>query len=330
MSTGWYSILTPLQRAGAIAVILVEHPDPDSIGLAHPGINHLKLVDFHGIDQGVLMGLDRHRVLFMPHAGIAIVREVCARLNELGVVERPQIEPLEIYPEARSEIEAWCLHMLSMASSPRAVDVLLGHSERWHALGIETCAQGEVVDAMGTDCSLGHLLRPATVAAVGRANVGKSSLVNTLVGQQVALVSDVAGTTRDHVGVPVDLGGLVVRWVDTPGIDERIGDLDELDIACRMVAQADLVVHCIDSVEDDGVLDPRLATVIDPATPMLRLGTRGDRGEHACACDLRISVGEKSTGLSQLVERIGRLLVRDEDANDPRPWRFWACGLAER
>lgn len=324
MTTAWHAILTPTQRAGAIAAIQIAHPDPRSIGLAHPGLHRLKLVDFQGLDQGVLLGLEGAQMIFMPHGGIAIVRAISQRLIELGVPVREQLNPLEVYPEARGEIEAWCLMALSEAPSARAVDVLLEHTQRWHALGVETIVQATEVESMDDACSLRHLLHPPTIAAVGRANVGKSSLINTLVGQQVAIVADVAGTTRDHVGVPVDLGGLVVRWVDTPGVDERIGDHEELAIACRVVQQADLVVHCIDAIDDEGVLDPRLSTSIDPATRVLRLGTRSDRGEHACACDLRVSVGAQTQGVSGLVERIGEMLVLDRDLHDPRPWRFWA------
>lgn len=324
MSRGSYTILTPTQRAGAIALILIERPDPDQIGLSHPGIGELKLVDFMGIDQGVVMGLEGGKVLFMPHGGIAIVREICARLEEVGMHEQCRVNPVVVYPEARSEIEAWCLQALSEVSSPLAIDVLLRHAQRWHTLGIETRLQAQAVDSIDAGCSLRHLLHPPTIAAVGRANVGKSSLINTLVGQQVALVADVAGTTRDHVGVPVELGGLVVRWVDTPGIDERIGEREELEIATRVVACADLVVHCIDSVDDDGVLDPRLARAISPTTPVLRLGTRADRGEHRCPCDWRVSLGARSKGIPQLVERIGGLLLLKRDLADPRPWRFWA------
>lgn len=324
MNQPWHAILTPTQRAGAIAVVQINHFNPQSIGLPHPGVHRLKLVDFHGIDQGVLMGLEGPQMLFMPHGGIAIVRAISEHLTKLGVPAIAQVDPVEAYPEADCEIEAWCLSALSEASSPIAVDVLLEHLRRWRFLNINTIAQTEDAEAMDDACSLRHVLFPPTVAAVGRANVGKSSLINMLVGQQVALVADVAGTTRDHVGVPVDLGGLVVRWVDTPGVDERIGDQEELEIASRVVAQADLVVHCIDALDDDGVLDSRLSSVINSSVPYIRVGTRSDRGEHACACDLKVSVGTHSQGIAELVELIRGTLLPNQVTEDPRPWRFWA------
>ncbi len=325
MSAPWHTILTPTQRAGAIAVIMIHHADPARIGLAQPNEHQIKLVDFQGIDQGIVLGLQEDSVLFMPHGGIAVVRAISERLTELGVPVRPRLDPIELYPEASSPIEAWCLHALSTAASTNAVDVLLEHTRRWHALGVRSVEESASVDAIEDATPLRHLIHPATVAAVGRANVGKSSLINTLVGQQVALVADVAGTTRDHVGVPVDFGGLVVRWVDTPGVDERIADTDEVTIACRVLEHADLVVHCIDSIVDDGRLDERLRAAIPAGTPCLRVGTRADRGEHGCECDLRVSVGAQTQGIAELVSRIGALLIPQTAMEDSRPWRFWSC-----
>jgi small GTP-binding protein len=324
VSESWQAIQTPMQRPGAIACIMLAHHDPATIGINHPGTNQLALTDILGLDEGVVLGIDASTLLLMPHGGIAIVRSISSRLRELGVPMRQSPDPVVVYPEARSEIEAWCMHTLSVAPSPLAVDLLLKHNERWHAMGVETIAHAARLDAIDQASPLDRFVHPPTVAAVGRSNVGKSSLINALVGQQVALVADVPGTTRDHVGVPVELGGLVVRWVDTPGVDERIDDSGEVAIARSVLANADLVVHCIDSLGDEGELDPRLEACISVSTPRLRLGTRSDLGEHACPCDLRVSVGPRAAGITDLVGRVRSILVPEGAMDDPRPWRFWA------
>ena len=69
----------------------------------------------------------------------------------------------------------------------------------------------------GTELSVGEV----SVAIIGRPNTGKSSLLNGLVGQERALVSPVAGTTRDVVDTIVQLDGRVIRLVDTAGIRRR-------------------------------------------------------------------------------------------------------------
>ncbi len=62
---------------------------------------------------------------------------------------------------------------------------------------------------------------PARVAIVGRPNVGKSSLLNALLGEERAIVSDIPGTTRDAIDTPLDWAGRQVRLVDTAGVRRR-------------------------------------------------------------------------------------------------------------
>ena len=83
------------------------------------------------------------------------------------------------------------------------------------------------------------------IALIGLRNAGKSSLLNAWVGQDVAIVSDVAGTTTDTVRKPVELPGLgACLLLDTPGFDDTDRQLGQLRID-RMqasVKQADIVV----------------------------------------------------------------------------------------
>ena len=319
-----HTIQTPLNSAGAIAIIRVSHPDPASLGLVDPGPNQLRLSDLLGIDQGVVMRADTSSVLLMPHGGIAIVRKISGALDALGVPLVEEDDPVATYPEADSEIEAHMLESLAHAASPDAIEVLIDHASRWAALGVRTIEEANTHTPSAHHAALSRLITPPIVAAVGRANVGKSTLVNALAGQRVALVADVAGTTRDHVGALVNLGGLVVRWVDTPGIDERISDGDAITLATQVIARADLIVHCIDPDDPGGALDPRLAPAIDRQTPVIRAGTRADLGEHRAGTDVRLSVTPKaSRGLETLVGLARSALVPPAALADPTPWRFW-------
>jgi tRNA modification GTPase len=95
-----------------------------------------------------------------------------------------------------------------------------------------------------------HLVEPWRVVVAGPPNVGKSSLVNALAGYQRAVVSDVAGTTRDVVTVQVAFDGWPVELTDTAGLREAEGlEAEGVERARRVLAEADLVVWLIDGTE---------------------------------------------------------------------------------
>jgi tRNA modification GTPase len=96
----------------------------------------------------------------------------------------------------------------------------------------------------------GRVLREGVrVAIVGRPNVGKSSLLNRLLGMERAIVSPIPGTTRDTIEESACLRGLLFRLTDTAGLRET-GDPVEregVDRALRIIEQADLVLHILDA-----------------------------------------------------------------------------------
>ena len=123
--------------------------------------------------------------------------------------------------------------------------------ERFPPLRTETCEQPETKTAAEES----RLLR---VAIVGRPNVGKSTLVNRLVGYERSVVSAKPGTTRDTLDTPFALGGEACVLVDTAGIrrkariDERI-ERFSVGRSLKAVERGDLVIHIVDGPE--GVTD---------------------------------------------------------------------------
>ncbi len=86
------------------------------------------------------------------------------------------------------------------------------------------------------------------VAIVGRPNVGKSSLLNALLRENRAIVTEIPGTTRDTLEESLDLGGLALRLIDTAGIRDTADTIEREGIARtrRAVDQADLVLAVLD------------------------------------------------------------------------------------
>lgn len=93
------------------------------------------------------------------------------------------------------------------------------------------------------------------VAIVGKPNVGKSSLLNFLSNQDKAIVSDIAGTTRDIVESQINLDGISLHLLDTAGIRETNNTIEKIGIAKSYdaVANADLIIYLKEFLDDENL-----------------------------------------------------------------------------
>lgn len=125
------------------------------------------------------------------------------------------------------------------------------------------------------------------VALVGAPNVGKSSLLNALSGRDVAIVTDIAGTTRDVIDVDLNIDGYLVRLYDTAGLRDTIDpvEIEGISRARGTAAQADLVFLLSDIDSEAQQID----TTGD--TTVIHLATKADLrgGGDLTDCDLAIS-----------------------------------------
>lgn len=246
-----------------------------------------------------------------------------SRLVELGSESRDVcVDPLEAFPEASDQYEALMLVALAQATSRRAIDLLLQQPARWRAWSPEA----ESVEALRARAAqLKPLLTPPTVALVGAANVGKSTLTNALAGRSASITADEPGTTRDYVGVVIDLAGLVVHWLDTPGIRETPDEVEAAaaDIAGEILQRADLII----AVSDGAAVWPEVGRELaHAAAPVLRIRTKADLedaggidepGSGVLACSALTGAG-----LVQAVEAIRDTLVPPGAIGVDAPWLF--------
>jgi tRNA modification GTPase len=106
------------------------------------------------------------------------------------------------------------------------------------------------VDDVMRRARLGAVLREGLrVALVGAPNVGKSSLLNALAGQDIAIVTAHPGTTRDRIERSVDIGGLVLNFIDTAGLRATADEVEQLGIERTLdaVAEADIVLELVEA-----------------------------------------------------------------------------------
>lgn len=173
--------------------------------------------------------------------------------------------------------------------------------------------------------------RPRVVLA-GLPNAGKSTLLNALTGRTAALVSDVSGTTRDYLCVPLDRDGLHVDLIDTAGWDLATEGIEAAAQQRRheQWRQADVILWCSDATADEASFawDERLlAGLRDERRLVLRVATKADRVTVArTPMSERPDVGVRTTvvsardgnGLDELCARLGELLAKD--SRGQREW----------
>lgn len=106
-------------------------------------------------------------------------------------------------------------------------------------------------DALRKSFQLGNVIRNGvSVAIVGRPNAGKSTLLNALLNEDRAIVSDIAGTTRDTIEEVLNIDGILFRLIDTAGIRQHSDDLIEvagMEKSRQKMRGADLVLYLFDA-----------------------------------------------------------------------------------
>jgi GTP-binding protein len=140
-----------------------------------------------------------------------------------------------------------------------------------HGRGISDLVEAverELPEAEGMDIE--GSVEPPKLAFVGRPNVGKSSLVNAVLGQKRAIVSEIAGTTRDAVDVRLERGGQTFILCDTAGIRHRSKHNTSVEVFSVMrsektIERADLCLLVLDATQGVTAQDKKIAGLIQKA-----------------------------------------------------------------
>jgi GTP-binding protein len=199
-------------------------------------------------------------VLFVTDAVVGVTDADAAVAAVLRRSRKPVVLAANKVDDAPAEAGAHSLWSLGLGE-PYAVSALHGRGS------------GDLLDAI-----LGALPEtpseiwdpeagPRRVALIGRPNVGKSSLLNKLAGQERVLVDAVAGTTRDPVDELIELGGITWRFVDTAGIRRRFRETQGADYFAalrteRALERAEVAVVLVDASEPLAEQDLRIVSMV--------------------------------------------------------------------
>ena len=165
------------------------------------------------------------------------------------------------------------------------------------------------VNALAASFAYGKLVHDGfTLAIVGRPNVGKSSLFNRLLEQDRAIVTPIAGTTRDVVSESAALDGIPVRLLDTAGIRQGQDVVESLGIerSYQAMADADLTLVVLDASSNLTAEDQALLSKAESQGKFLVVANKSDLASHPTAMNVSAITGD---GIDELRAAIVRTVA---------------------
>ena len=137
----------------------------------------------------------------------------------------------------------------------------------------------EKTRALLLTCRRGSIVKNGiTAAIVGETNVGKSSLLNALAGRERAIVTEIAGTTRDSIEESVEWRGVTLRFIDTAGIRESADPVESLGIrrSRNIASSSDIVLLVSDGSRPNNAKKSELLKNVDEKTPVIEVVNKSD------------------------------------------------------
>ena len=229
---------------------------------------------------------------------------------------------LRAIKEIRSSILYQIAFIESALDDPEHIS-LEGYPEKLRKIVDE---EYEKVETLLKSADDGRMIQEGIKTVIlGKPNAGKSSLLNFLVGEDRAIVTDIAGTTRDTLEEYISLHGISLRIVDTAGIRETEDVVEKIGVgkAKKMAEDADLILYVVDSSlpldENDReimeLLGGRKSIVIYNKTDLESVVDIKELKEKTGSPVIPVSVVEE-TGITELEETIKKMFFRGEISFD--------------
>lgn len=170
----------------------------------------------------------------------------------------------------------------------------------------------ERLNAVFQQAAQGALLREGlNVVLAGQPNVGKSSLLNALAGSDVAIVTPIAGTTRDKVIETIQMEGIPLNIIDTAGIRDAGDEVERMGIERTWgeVHKADVILHLLDASLGPTRADEEIVERFPDNVPILRVWNKIDLSGHKASVE---RMPDATHVYMSAAERIGLDLLRIE------------------
>ena len=169
---------------------------------------------------------------------------------------------------------------------------------------------GAEIDRLRNSFSLGNAIKEGVAVAIaGAPNVGKSTLLNRLLNEERAMVSEIAGTTRDVIEERANIGGILFRFLDTAGIRSTDDRLERMGIERTMesIRRAQIVIHMIDAPTLAGTL-PEPDFTLRPDQKILTVANKIDKASASLNLPENIIAisAKQGTGIDQLCDALRR------------------------
>lgn len=155
------------------------------------------------------------------------------------------------------------------------------------------------IDRIAATFKAGKLIRDGLrVALVGRPNVGKSSLFNALLGSDRAIVTDIAGTTRDQIHERFTIGDIPISLIDTAGLRDTTDTVESIGVerSRRTMADADVVLVLLDAAEDLTTEDEQIIDSVREV-PHLIVLNKSDKPDAVSVADLTSTLTRDAANL---------------------------------
>ncbi len=294
------------------------------------------------------------------HGGIVVVRKILrevlkkgARLAEPGEftmrafingkIDLTQAEAINQLIEAKSEVEAKvALKQLEGNLSKKIeelrdnllelkayIEAAVDFPEEEIEILEKGQVKGKILEALDKLKKLiesyeeGKLIREGIkVAIVGRPNVGKSSLLNALLKEERAIVTEIPGTTRDIIEESITLKGIPLRLIDTAGIRETLEKVERIGIkrSLEKLREADVILFVVDGSKGLTEEDLKILNHLKGKENVIAVVNKRDLGLKVKCSDLKgfkkcVEVSAKEEkGIEELTEKILELVMIEPEA----------------